>query len=321
MYGCTWHYRVSPIDDLVHRIPHTTCRISRTLCGRYGSHQLPHPTPDCRRPRIRHFTRLSAYRPQNKSTKGSNAARKGSHTSRARATTTNCGARSVCCARPHCNTKHVLTADRQGLTPDIFWAHSARILGSERAALPALVRELVAQHAAAAAGGAAAHSQRTGGLTPVSRVRGRLVIGRAADLPVPPPHRLAGSDADTAYIVISEAAPAATSIAQSAPGENAAEAAATTVTVPAPRARDDAVSVLALRLPQGKRGQKLFLDSVLPQAVPFADAHLAQGRNVCVCCDSGRDASVGVVLTALQLLFDDHGEYVVPDQRASAGMS
>ncbi|GJE90947.1 initiator tRNA phosphoribosyl transferase [Phanerochaete sordida] len=180
----------------------------------------------------------------------------------------------------------------QGLTPDIFWQHRARILITDRPWLPDLIQDLVASHTA---GRSAA---RTAGPTRIARVQGRLLVGNLSDPPSPAAHSPAAGAAGISCVVIAEALPAADTDADAAP---------------APGAH---AHTLRLRLPQGKRGQKLFLDSVLPRAVPFVDAELAQGRAVCVCCDTGKDASVGVALAALQLFFDDAGEYVQPDKRS-----
>ncbi|KAK0495070.1 initiator tRNA phosphoribosyl transferase [Armillaria luteobubalina] len=62
----------------------------------------------------------------------------------------------------------------------------------------------------------------------------------------------------------------------------------------------------------GKKGQAQFLSTVLPRAVTFIQSALAEGRSVCVSCDTGKDVSVGVVVTALQILFDDNGHLAGP---------
>ncbi|TBU21232.1 initiator tRNA phosphoribosyl transferase-domain-containing protein [Dichomitus squalens] len=49
------------------------------------------------------------------------------------------------------------------------------------------------------------------------------------------------------------------------------------------------------------------------------DQHRSQrGDTVCVCCDSGKDASVGIALAALQLFFDDQGQLLEHGAAASA---
>ncbi|KAK0459297.1 initiator tRNA phosphoribosyl transferase [Desarmillaria tabescens] len=61
----------------------------------------------------------------------------------------------------------------------------------------------------------------------------------------------------------------------------------------------------------GKKGQNQFLSTVLPQAMSFVQSALAEGRSVCVSCDTGKDVSVGVVVTALQMFFDDNGHFAI----------
>ena len=68
--------------------------------------------------------------------------------------------------------------------------------------------------------------------------------------------------------------------------------------------------VLLLEMQEGKKGQAQFLQSVLPKAIPFIDNHLSEGAAICIGCHNGKDASVGVALTALQMFFDDGGNFV-----------
>lgn len=81
--------------------------------------------------------------------------------------------------------------------------------------------------------------------------------------------------------------------------------------------RSEAVrdEVLHLRLPEGKRGQKQLLADVIPRSVFFIDQQLSRGSRVCICCDTGKDSSVGVALVALQLYFDDDGEFIELEHR------
>ena len=59
----------------------------------------------------------------------------------------------------------------------------------------------------------------------------------------------------------------------------------------------------------GKKGQHSFLRDVLPRAAAFASKHLAsQGVDIVIACEGGKDASIGVAVTLLQLFFDDAGQ-------------
>ncbi|KAK0196006.1 initiator tRNA phosphoribosyl transferase [Armillaria mellea] len=64
----------------------------------------------------------------------------------------------------------------------------------------------------------------------------------------------------------------------------------------------------------GKKGQAQLLSTVLPQAMAFVQSALAKGRSVCVSCSTGKDVSVGIVLTTLQMFFDDNGHFAVPQK-------
>lgn len=183
----------------------------------------------------------------------------------------------------------------KGLTPDMFWRNRDRILNTDRSWLPGLIEDLVTQRAEKCGNG-----QCTAGPTKIAKVQGRLLVGKLSDLPQPPPHRFTNSGDGISHVLISEE-PAAQ------PGADAELA-----------SKDD---LLRLQLPQGKRGQKLFLESVLPRAIPFVDSQLSRGKAVCICCDSGKDASVCVALTALQLFFDNAGQFLRPEIRGGIGMS
>ncbi|SJK98159.1 related to tRNA a64-2'-o-ribosylphosphate transferase [Armillaria ostoyae] len=61
----------------------------------------------------------------------------------------------------------------------------------------------------------------------------------------------------------------------------------------------------------GKKGQTQLLSTVLPQAMAFVQSALVKGHSVCVSCDTGKDVSVGVVVTALQMFFDDNGHFAM----------
>ena len=63
----------------------------------------------------------------------------------------------------------------------------------------------------------------------------------------------------------------------------------------------------------GKRGQSHFLQTILPTAVAFIRDSLAEGKRLCIACESGKDLSVGVALVALQLFFQDNGHSIPTD--------
>ena len=71
----------------------------------------------------------------------------------------------------------------------------------------------------------------------------------------------------------------------------------------------------------GKKGQSHFLQTTLPTATALIRERLAEGKRICIVCESGKDLSVGVALAALQLFFQDNGRLVSmdPDSTLSQG--
>lgn len=73
-------------------------------------------------------------------------------------------------------------------------------------------------------------------------------------------------------------------------------------------------NVLIIRAHEGKKGQKQFLSEVLPLSMQFIEKSMENGRHVYVACQSGKDASVGVALAALQRFYGDDAE-LLPTQQ------
>ncbi|EMD32933.1 hypothetical protein CERSUDRAFT_98945 [Gelatoporia subvermispora B] len=168
-----------------------------------------------------------------------------------------------------------------GLTPQLFWQHRETILAADRSALPSLVSSIVSS--------TAQHEQQASWTKPptaISRIDGLLRIGTISQVPAHLPEQIPDSAQDTAYVVISPSNPE--------PAEESSKV--------------EQNHVLKLSMPEGKKGQTILLQTVLPRAVPFIAAKLSEGRQICICCNNGKDASVGVALAALQLCFDDAGK-------------
>lgn len=72
--------------------------------------------------------------------------------------------------------------------------------------------------------------------------------------------------------------------------------------------------MLIIRAHEGKKGQKQFLSEVLPLSMQFIEKSMENGRHVYVACQSGKDASVGVALAALQRFYGDDAE-LLPTQQ------
>ncbi|KAL1938517.1 hypothetical protein VTO73DRAFT_11540 [Trametes versicolor] len=168
-----------------------------------------------------------------------------------------------------------------GLTPQLFWENQDVLLESDRDKLPSVVEDVLTK-----AKSRNISDTWTSLPTPVLACGGRLLIGAEPDMPSEPPITLPGVDGSVSYVVISANAPP--------PQEGDAQPLV-------------AAHILRLRMAEGKKDQLHFLQSILPESTRYIKERLAVGDAICVCCDSGKDASVGVVLAALQLFFDDQG--------------
>ncbi|THH32491.1 hypothetical protein EUX98_g1661 [Antrodiella citrinella] len=183
-----------------------------------------------------------------------------------------------------------------GLTPQMFWREKDQLLEATRSDLPERVAEIVAKHRSERRDEWVTHPTsvtKSGG--------GRLLISAVADLPLSLSTFLPHPDSDDAegrylaHVVISD------------------KDTLTSFTLSSEERKD----VLLLELAAGKKGQAGFLNVVLPQAIAFIGTQLAAeggSRDVCVSCHSGKDVGVGVVLAALQVFFDDEGEFRSDDE-------
>ncbi|KAI0669614.1 initiator tRNA phosphoribosyl transferase [Trametes maxima] len=170
-----------------------------------------------------------------------------------------------------------------GLTPQMFWENKDKLVGTDRDILPSVVTAVVASSKIRAAGDTWKVLP-----TPIAVVNGLLHIGSVNDMPSKPQFRLPDDNTKVSYVVISAEAPLP---------EGDDELKATS-----------SKDMLRLKLAEGKKEQIHFLQSILPDSTQFVRESLAEGHAVCICCDSGKDASVGVALAALQLFFDDQGK-------------
>lgn len=66
---------------------------------------------------------------------------------------------------------------------------------------------------------------------------------------------------------------------------------------------------LYIPTPDGKKGQRHFLTTVLPRSMPFLQHHLLHHCTVCIACSTGTDMSVGVAVAALALFFRPDGSF------------
>ncbi|TBU31058.1 initiator tRNA phosphoribosyl transferase [Dichomitus squalens] len=187
-----------------------------------------------------------------------------------------------------------------GLTPQLFWKHKDTLLNTLREELPEAVQEIVER--------SKIRRQRDAWKTlptPVKVTNGRLYVGNASTMPMDVPNTLPEVDGPVSFIVVSATAHVPRTDTPEAERVNGIK------TLPDQH-------VLWLKLAEGKKDQLAFLQQVLPASTCFIEKRLQRGDTVCVCCDSGKDASVGVALAALQLFFDDQGQLLEHGAAASA---
>ncbi|KAJ3996558.1 initiator tRNA phosphoribosyl transferase [Lentinula boryana] len=169
-----------------------------------------------------------------------------------------------------------------GLNPDIFWKNRERIASADRSEIETVVTKCVSE------------AQDTNNVQPpsaVDRVRGRILLCSTADLIVGSSGHLSTSfeeSEDVAFLVLSSH------------DRNDTTA-------------DNVPGVRYITVPEGKKGQTQFLQTVLPRSMDFIQTHLAEGMRVCIACDTGKDLSVGVAVAALSKYFEDEGNFMESD--------
>lgn len=164
------------------------------------------------------------------------------------------------------------------------------MLKTERAELSELIERLVSQKL-----GSSQRAQPD----PIARIGGKLLICSIADLDTK--ELIEPRLQDTAYILID-------------PSEAPDSPEATEQTDRSHEGEEPGKDccILRLHLDSGKRGQHEFLRRILPSATERIRIWLGKGKNVCIACETGKDASVGVALAAMALIFNEDGEYLHP---------
>ncbi|KAK1235522.1 tRNA A64-2'-O-ribosylphosphate transferase [Marasmius sp. AFHP31] len=173
----------------------------------------------------------------------------------------------------------------KGLTPDKFWAHRIALLSASRSTLEETVVDV---------NKVCGSDARQGKMpTGISKVRNRIRVSSLEDVST----EIGRSGDSSTYVLISNSG-------------NRQETADV----------DQQETTLRIVLPEGKRGQMQFLQTVLPQSTQFIGSQLSRGASVCVSCPTGNDTSVGVAVAALQKFFTSDGEldlgqeHEVPDK-------
>ncbi|KAI0250087.1 initiator tRNA phosphoribosyl transferase-domain-containing protein [Lactifluus subvellereus] len=200
----------------------------------------------------------------------------------------------------------------QGLTPRLFWLHRVGLLACPRDGLEALVARLVAnaRDAEQSAGGGESDGAAWRTLpTPVSKVRGRVLLCAVADLPRDLLSRIPGASdthlrGETAFVIVDESDAPPDDTDNRLPPEVLRSIDGAARPDEAPGESGNSSDVLRVHLAPGKRGQHVFMHDVLPRVISFIGPHLGLGKTICV---AGGDAGIGVALVLLQLFFDDDG--------------
>jgi tRNA A64-2'-O-ribosylphosphate transferase len=138
----------------------------------------------------------------------------------------------------------------------------------------------------------------------IAQVNGRIQICTLRDIPDLPQTKL--PESQSLKVATSAIAYVFISSDHSPDGDDLAQRAQASAT---------SLPTLRLHLDDGKRGQGQLLRNILPSALAFVGKHLEEGNSVVIACNSGKDASVGVAVAALQRYFDDNGDYTPSGQQ------
>ncbi|KAI6046423.1 tRNA A64-2'-O-ribosylphosphate transferase [Pisolithus marmoratus] len=172
----------------------------------------------------------------------------------------------------------------QGLTPTVFWRNPNQLLKATRSALPDLVPALRSYSDPPRGRGAGELCW-----TPIDHVSGLVSLCSTSTLQSAIP-LMATSDMALVCLTSNDL-------------RNA-------ITIELSR-------LLCIPIPEGKKGQRHFLRTVLPQSVHFIKQQLVDGNKVCVACDSGTDTNVGVCMAVLALFFREDGSFDPQDNGQS----
>ena len=160
------------------------------------------------------------------------------------------------------------------MTPQLFWENHQDLIAADRVRLCVLIPKIISAHHE--------YNKTISSMSPINKVGDRLLIGNLGDVP----DIILNKDHNTDFIIL----------ASSMQGE------------PVSNSRKVYIPVVA-----GKKGQSHFLQTTLPTAITLIRGRLAEGKRICIVCESGKDLSVGVALAALQLFFQDDGRLVSMD--------
>ena len=189
----------------------------------------------------------------------------------------------------------VFDENEKGLTPELFWAHNTALLSAGRSELSELIGKVVKQPTISNSSSLSNYSP-----IPISKVSGKLAMCWISDIPlqdtldggveIDSKETAPNTSTTTAYIVLTSSQNSLTT-----PHNN--------------------VNWLYIPLhhERKKKGDAPYLfTTIFPSSLAFIKSRLPTVKSVCVAIpkddSDARDVGVGIMLVALQLLFDDHGE-------------
>ena len=163
--------------------------------------------------------------------------------------------------------------------------------------------------------------------SPIAKVGGRLLICALCDLSHLNLEEEIAKDDSMAYVLINPG-DLRTDIGEAAPSQSPDVSTRTQqhdgeIATPAsPNKRSPKnILYLAHNFPSSKKGQFYFLSHILPTSYAFIGTHLTRSENmrVCVACETGKDASAGVVLAVLGGMFNGQGVFTFTSGTSISG--
>lgn len=151
----------------------------------------------------------------------------------------------------------------------MFWKHHRELLNATRSDLPEVVRRIVHSESISP-------QMTIADPTPVTKVGGRLTLCTLSELS----SLNSSGGVDFNYVILTPS-----------------------------NSQQNSQSKLFIPTLLGRKGQAHFLNTVLPTSMDFICDRLYKGLRVCIACETGKDLSVGVVLAALQLFYEDDGSF------------
>lgn len=179
----------------------------------------------------------------------------------------------------------------KGLTPALFWEHKGELLAASQEEMTETIRCVVDKGKPSASEASAPKlDEWKKPPSAITRVDGLLAITCVADMPdwafqkrkIPDSRRM---DVKTLPCIVIR----------------------TNGEIKVPSFKEISPSILWVSLPTDKKASGRAFKASLSRCLDFVEAHLRDGRTVCVACETGKDLSAGITVAALQCFFSDDG--------------